>query len=223
MAQSTENIIHNIRKIRRLKQRSIHDCASILNISNEHYLQFEDGNAPLSLPELELLAIYFNIPVRLFFEDKPPDTEPFAVLEEDIRGKYKRLRQKMILAQLEIEIEKENMTLEDLHEATNIPLDALQSYKNGNLSIPVQLLLQIIEALELEENAFYNQDWWPISAAGNTQDQQTHWQPEFPQDDTSPSEQANDPYQDLIRALKKIPKAEQAQIAKILLHKLKSL
>ena len=48
--------------------KSKQDCAQVMGVTAGVYTSFEEGRRDMTLPELELLAYYLKVPVRLFFE-----------------------------------------------------------------------------------------------------------------------------------------------------------
>src|SRR5512143_2855084 len=52
---------------RKALRRSIEECAQAIGVSPEQFQEYEKGNSAPSLPQLELLALFFNIPVEHFW------------------------------------------------------------------------------------------------------------------------------------------------------------
>ena len=74
MTELTDHIPERIKTIRKSKRRSIHDCATILGLSKGTYLNIEKGLEPITLPELELLALYFEEDLSVFLNrDQSPN------------------------------------------------------------------------------------------------------------------------------------------------------
>lgn len=220
MTQSPENIIQRIQQIRKLKQHSVHDCATILGIADEQYLRFEEGTAQLTLPEIELLSLFLGVPLLTFFNESPIETGSFTLLIDSIQPLFIKLRHKMIRAKLAVERELKPVTVEEIQEATAIPLDTLQAYENGESPIPLHHLWQICDFLAIPIESFFNPELTQVNNININQDQ-VNWQPEFPAGETNTINTEEDPYQHLINAMKRIPKEYQVRIAKILLNGLK--
>jgi len=133
---NSEIVLDNIKKIRKLQKRSIHDCAAFLNISRSSYLKFEQGQTSLSLPEIELLAHYFGVPVGILFQPDLDETASLPLLDKEIHPGYTQLRNKMICAQLNISLAEQNLDLSQLHETTQIPLESLKAYFDASQPVP---------------------------------------------------------------------------------------
>jgi len=220
MAQNHQKIIQRIKQIRINNRRSIHDCATILGISKEHYLRFEEGIVSLSLPEIEILANYLGVPPYAFFKDRVIESDPISKLNHKTLPQFKNLWLKMISAKFSIEREKAGKTLEEIHQNTKIPLSLLQEYEKGDSPIPLDHLLQISDTLSRPIEAFFSQEWLQDDNAGRPDDQ-INWQPEFPDISTKPGNQKDNPYTHMLTAIKKMPKEDQAKIAKIILEKIR--
>ncbi|MDY6872697.1 MAG: helix-turn-helix transcriptional regulator [Chloroflexota bacterium] len=220
MAQPTENTFQRIFTIRKTLQRSVHDCAGILGISEAKYLAFEQGRESLSLPELELLSLYLNIPLQELFESDVHPNSAHHLLQLNIRRQYKRLREKMIQTKLILARESKGIPLPDLSQKTDIPKNTLQAYELGQIPIPLNHLKAICRALDFTVETFFLEDD-KMKALQNGGIHQAHWQPEYPDSEGAPSPE-EDPYRQLLAALKQIPEEDQARIAKQLLELLKN-
>jgi transcriptional regulator with XRE-family HTH domain len=51
-------------------RRSVQDCAQAMTVTPEQYQTYENGEKSPSLPELEALAFYLNVPVEHFWGSK---------------------------------------------------------------------------------------------------------------------------------------------------------
>lgn len=222
MAQNPINVIQRIKQVRKLKQRRIHDCATLLDISKGTYAQFEEGKLSLTLPEIELLAAFFCIPTQIFFDRRPINNKQLSIVSKRIKPQYKKLRHKMIQAQLALERQKRGLSLDEIHEGTGIPLKDLKAYENGGRPVPFDDLLQISEVLSLPFVSF--QSGISEKESHLSQDQnQTRWHTEFPKETAVTKDQKQDRYAYLYHAIEKLPKEDQAHVAKFLLKKLRAL
>ncbi len=213
---------NQIKHIRTIKQRSLHDCAKLLDISKEDYHQFEEGNGSLSLPEIELLAIYLEIPPEVLFEDFSLDFDSFSLLKEEKKHIFTELRNKMIGTQLSMERENIGLSLDELSDMTAIPFEALESYENASSDIPLDHLVMICDHLDIPVQSLLFQispnEFETITTEKNHQER-----PDFNKQALENNEEQVDLYQQMIRGIKSMPAKDQAEIAKLLLKKLKSL
>lgn len=221
MQNLTDQIVKRIKEIRKSKKLSQKSCAKILGLTKEAYRGIEDGNTSLTLTQLELLAIYFDVlPTALIDKDLHFQSHPL-LQNEDIRPQYQTLREKMIRAMLTIEREEKAVSLDELEQATGIPLNLLQAYDKGEATLPLIDLIKITECLDIPIDALFEPVWIQESSNEKTT-LMAEWQPEFADPVTDQATLHDDPYQVFHQAFQTINKADQAQIAKILLEKLRS-
>lgn len=224
MNHNSENIPDRIRKIRKAKQRSIHDCASLLEVSKEHYLRFENGTAPFTLPDLELLAQFFDVPLTAFFNDSPLESYSLSLPTDTLKPQYIQLRHKMIRAKFNQLREQTGVTLDELQKETEIPKEDLLDFDDGNAPIPISSLIKIINCLGVSLDQFFKQDDQPINEITGVHSEATpKWRPEYPEGESGRVKKDRERYEQLVSALKQISKEDQARIAKLLLGHLKSL
>jgi transcriptional regulator with XRE-family HTH domain len=217
-----EKIVERIKKIRRLKNRSLHDCAKVLNIPKERYHLFEEGNGVLSLPELELLAIFLEVSMQSFFQDSDLELDETALLSEEKMPKYKNLRDKIIRTKLNREMENKGISVENLNDKTGISLQTLKSYQENGESIPFDHLTQITKHLGIPINSLLQDTFESDEEFAVEEDQeQTQWHPEYQDGREIPFEEET-PQTVLLEAVKSLSMTDQAEIAKLLLEKLKA-
>jgi transcriptional regulator with XRE-family HTH domain len=218
MVQIPEVLHEKIKTIRMSLHFSIHDCAKLLGLPQGEYLAFERGEQHLSLPDLEILALYFGLPLEAFFSDKYKRLYQLTLLQDNIRPQYQLLRQKVIRTQLVLERQSAGLTLEELEEATGIPLDVLRNYEEETVPIPIDHLQLICQHLGKHLDTFFPDDSQvseslliPSISNNNGDD------PEF----SAQEEGLDSSFVQIIDKLKEIPKEAQAKIAKDILNKLK--
>lgn len=223
MAQSTEGLNVKIKSVRKSMLMSLHDCAKILGTSTNRYLAFEQGKESLSLPELEILACYFGMPLMECLEGPLISSMRFTLLAEDKRKTYINLREKWIRSRIAMEIESEDVKLEELTELLEISPEKMDAYRKGEIPIPFNHLLTISSYLNITLD-----DFFPELELGKLKDIQIfsqatgQWNPEFPNEEGAHKDNEVS-YNQLLAALKEIPEEDQAQVAKALLNKLRSI
>ena len=220
--ENVDTILRRIQQVRKRRQRNIHECAAFLNLSKEAYLGFEQGSEMLTLPEIELLAYYFGVSPVIFFTPTHIEIQLPAVLDDQLQPHYVQIRHKMIMARISSEMQKKSISLDLLHELTGIPHIELDVYIKGEKSIPLDNLMEISRALELPADKLVDND-----LSDDVSDKQpayeNHWEHEFIQSGDQNTVQENSAYFQLVSALRALPKKDQAEVAKILLEKLKSI
>ena len=215
MINNYQQLLKNIHQIRIITKRSIHDCASFLSLSPSEFLEFEQGTSFLSLPQIELLAVFLGVPVSKLFEEDLDDKHQLLIQDRDLHHRYQLIRQKMIQAKITCGQKEKNLSLVDLHQITQIPVNTLESYLHNAMPIPVHHLLLILHALEKPIDQFVNLDIQ--NGQDNHQSENaTNWQPEFPDENHRKVDNGN-PYILLLETLDHLPKNDQAEILKALL------
>ena len=218
MVQIPEELHEKIKTIRMSLHFSIHDCAKLLGISQGNYLAFEKGETHLSLPDLEILALYFGLPLDAFFTDQYKRLYQLTLLQDSIRPHYQLLRQKVIRTQLSLERQAAGLTLEQLGEATGIPLETLKGYEEDTTPIPLDDLQKVCQQLGKNIDSFFPDD---------RQIAETFHLPEQNMSDLIEEELfvegdgLDESFVQILAKLREIPKADQAEIAKEILNKLK--
>jgi len=220
MKQEIADIPQRLQKLRLNTKRDIHECASLLDISFEQYQKYESGEALPSLPDIELLSVLFGVPIESFYLEEMGEISYYSVLNEETKSKYKQLRNKVIQSQLHIEQENKGTTFEELTNLTDIPIEILHQYSRGDTPISLKHLFLISDALERPISIFFNQELRGIKLP-NIEPDQPQQQLENEIDKDKADQNPENPFDPLTQALREIPVEEQAEIAKIILGKLK--
>jgi transcriptional regulator with XRE-family HTH domain len=62
-------------KAKRTNKYSLRSCANVLGMSRQKYTEIEQGTSPISVPQLETLAKYLEIPLEDLFPDGLPGVD----------------------------------------------------------------------------------------------------------------------------------------------------
>lgn len=146
-------LILNARKSTR---RSIEECAEAIGVSSEQFQEFEKGTGAPSLPHLELLALYLNIPVDHFWGRQvlPETAAPEPIHEKE---RLLALRNRVIGTTLRLSRNTANLSLKELAEKTGISEDQLKQYEMGEVPVPISELEMIANLIDLPLDRFYDQ------------------------------------------------------------------
>lgn len=132
--------------------RDIGDCAIALNVSPEDIEAWEYGDSVPSLPQIEVLANFLDVPISQFWSQSTlSETEDRRI---DAQAEYVKLRTRMIGALLRQAREDSQLSIEALSEATNIAVDKLNSYELGEVPVPMH------ELAVLASNVRRNMDYF---------------------------------------------------------------
>ena len=132
--------------------RSLEECANLLRITPEEMEAWEFGDAVPCLPQIELLAYYLGVPVSHFWGMETLEAQHGRHV--DIQLEYIALRNRMVGALLRQAREEENLALESVSEASAIPVEHLQQYELGEVSIPMHELSVLSGIVKKNTNYF---------------------------------------------------------------------
>ena len=134
-----------IRDARVKAGKSLEDCAQAMGLSIDELTAMEFGDKPPTLPEIEILAYYLDIPLEHFWGSE--------VLEKNGSEKsvdaveIKQLRQNVIgglIRQARIE---SGLSVEELADDMAIAPTSLQAYEEGEIAIPLPELETLSQIL----------------------------------------------------------------------------
>jgi transcriptional regulator with XRE-family HTH domain len=136
-----------LRDARVTSGHSLEETADLLGISTADYSRFESGEHTPTLPELEVLAYFFNIPIKHFW-----GTQTLTETQEDRNIKervpeLKMLRQKVIGAQIHQLRDKAGVTQADVAQKANLSVGQIELVERGMLELPVTVLEQVASAV----------------------------------------------------------------------------
>lgn len=136
-----------IRDARMANRKTLQECAEALGISSERFEQYEMGEESPSLPELEILAFYLEVPLDHFWGDQAiSETDPrLSQLDLD---QLLGLRQRIIGARLRKLRTEAGIEDQELAELAGMTKDQLAAYELGEQSIPLPELEALATALE---------------------------------------------------------------------------
>ena len=136
-------------------RRSVAECAEALGVSPEDFHSFETGSASPSLPQLELLSLYLDVPLEHFWGKQSLQRvgvpEP---IQEQARALI--LRNRLVGVTLRLSRTNANLSLAEVAEKTGISEETLGKYETGQASIPLPELEIIAAAMDTPLETFYD-------------------------------------------------------------------
>lgn len=141
-----------LRDARQYAERTAKECAEVLGVTPAAYGAYEAGEKSPSLPELELLAFFLDVPLTHFWgqttlSEKPAGAAavpPPTMLELRDRMIGARLRQARLDARLK---------LKDFADALGVSAAVLSDYEFGQRPVPLPELEVIVNRLGLDLEA----------------------------------------------------------------------
>jgi transcriptional regulator with XRE-family HTH domain len=141
---------------RKAQRRTVEECADAIGVSPEQFQAFEQGQYAPSLPQLELLGLYMNLPVEHFW-GKQTISEievPQTLVEKE---RLTKLRNRMIGAQLRMARNTANFSYQEILDRAGIEQEDLRAYESSEKPIPVPVLEALCTLLDLPIERFYDQ------------------------------------------------------------------
>lgn len=133
-----------LRDARMHASRTLEDCAAFLGIPPETLAAYEEGEQPVSLPELEALAYFLNVPVGHFLSAEPKllgETPSFNVPE------FLALRHRIVGALIRQAREEAGQSPEELARLLGCSPERVREYEYGERPLPLPELEVLARAL----------------------------------------------------------------------------
>lgn len=145
-----------IRDARLASRRTLDECARAIGVSRGIFKSYEEGRRAPSLPELEILVYFLNLPIDHFWSkealsDDPPPTAPLDLT------RLVGLRQRMIGALLRAERMNASISMKALSQQTGISPGRLKAYELGERPIPLPELEGLLTVLGGQIEIFFDE------------------------------------------------------------------
>lgn len=197
-------------------RRTPEECAAALNVTPEIYKTFETGSAAPSLPQLELLAVYLNVPLEQFWA-KQAISVPAAPQPPEEKERMFRLRNRVIGASIRLARSSKGLSHEEIETQTSIPVDTLKKYELGETAIPLPELEVLCTLLATPLNSLIDQHGPIAKYRAQTASSQTFLEltPELQQFVSKP---VNHPFLEIAVRLSELPAEKLRSLAESLLE-----
>lgn len=155
-----------IRDARLAARRSVQECAEALGVRNGAFRAYEEGTRSPSLPELETLVYYLDLPMEHFWskETKSGNAPRHARLD---LPKLLAVRQRKIGALLRQERMKASISIRNLAHETGISSARIKAFELGERPIPLPELEVLVRTLGGRIETFFDRSGpigqWMIS------------------------------------------------------------
>lgn len=138
--------------------RSTVDCAQVLKVTPEVYEKIEQGEHPVSLPDLEVLALYLKVPMGYFWGSETLQEAPHIDYANLVALRHRVIG--VLLRQRRIQARR---SLEEVAAELNVDVDRIEAYEAGTLPIPYLHLEQLSKYLETPIDHFFDDKRGPLS------------------------------------------------------------
>jgi transcriptional regulator with XRE-family HTH domain len=151
---SNHRIAGLLQDARLVRKQPPEACAAAIGCALAEYDNFESGAASPSLPALEMLAYFLDVPVSYFWGDlalseQAPEPRPALPAAE-----LAALRNRIIGVQLRQARLAAHLSPEGLAVELGLPAQALTEYESGRAAVPFNHLSALAERLKLPLDHF---------------------------------------------------------------------
>ncbi len=192
------------------------DCGDVIGVSSGSITSVELGRRSPSLPELERLSYFLQVPLSHFWDEDIRSEEP--LLEEDQDPEADLVKRDHVIGRI-LRKTRENLdlTYKEVKQKTGITAGRMRRFEEGETAIPMPELEQLcrlydIEIMDLVSSSSKAGRWL---LEQNTIASIKHLPPEIQQFIGKP---LNRPYLELAYRLSEMPADQLRQIAETLLE-----
>ena len=127
--------------------KSLKDCAQAVGVTTGIFKAYEEGRKAPSLPELEILAYYLDIPLAHFWSNDvvSDNASPLSSINQKALA---GIRQRMIGALLRKQRLDSGTTIKALSKQSGISTSRLNAYEFGETPVPVSVLEGLMSILD---------------------------------------------------------------------------
>lgn len=144
-----------IRDARLAARRSATECAQAVGIKSGLFRSYEEGRKSPSLPELETLVYFLDLPIDHFW-GKEVRSESAPAYESLDLPKLLAVRQRKIGALLRQERMNTSISIRNLAQETGISGARIKAYELGEKAIPLPELEVLLKALGGRIESFFD-------------------------------------------------------------------
>jgi transcriptional regulator with XRE-family HTH domain len=144
-----------IRDARLSTRRSAHECAEAIGVRKSMFRSYEEGIRAPSLPELEALVFYLDLPLDHFWSKEIKSTAASPIQGIDL-PRLLAIRQRKIGALLRQERMNASISIRNLAGKTGITSSRIKAYELGESPIPVPELEVLITTLGGRIESFFD-------------------------------------------------------------------
>jgi transcriptional regulator with XRE-family HTH domain len=158
-----------LRDARLAAGKSLKDCGEAIGMSGSTMGAYEKGERSPSLPELEMLAFFLQVPLSHFWQDQILETEEMILDELQVEHAL-ILRNRAIGKILESKREQLGLTYKEIDEQTEISPRRMKKFENGDNAPSLPELELLTKTLGISLRDFREHDTvvgqWIAAQAG---------------------------------------------------------
>ncbi len=142
----TKKLAVLLRDARLAARRSAKECAEAIGVTPATYRAYENGRKAPSLPELEALTYYLQLPLDHFWSSEAISDDPDPTETIDL-PQLLAVRHRMVGALLRKARLDASISLKALSAETGIPVSRIKAYELGAKPIPLPELEGMLDVL----------------------------------------------------------------------------
>lgn len=146
-----------IRDARMASRKTVSETAKAIGVSPAFLHAYEEGRKAPSLPELEVLAYYLDLPIQHFWSSEALSDDPARTDPIDL-NRLAGLRQRIIGILLRQKRLHASISIKALAIETGISNSRLTAYEMGEKAIPLPELEAILTVIGGRVEAFFDQN-----------------------------------------------------------------
>lgn len=144
-----------IRDARLAARRTVHQCAEAIGVRKSVFREYEEGLRSPSLPELEILVYYLDLPMDHFWGSQSRSESVSRSEKLDLQ-KLLVVRQRKIGALLRQERMKSSVSIRNLSQETGIASSRIKAFELGERAIPLPELEILVRTLSGRIESFFD-------------------------------------------------------------------
>lgn len=144
-----------IRDARLTARRSAQECAEAIGVKKGLFRSYEEGRKAPSLPELEALVFFLDLPLDHFWGREAKSESALSHEKLDL-SKLLAVRQRKIGALLRQERMNASISIRNLANETGISSSRIKAYELGERSIPLPELELLVKSLGGRIESFFD-------------------------------------------------------------------
>lgn len=146
-----------IRDARLSARRTVQDCAEAIGVRKSIFRSYEEGVRSPSLPELEALVFFLDMPLEHFWSREIKSTAAPATQKIDL-PRVLSLRQRKIGALLRQERMNASISIRNLANKTGIASSRIKAFELGERPIPLPELEILVTTLGGRIESFFDRN-----------------------------------------------------------------
>jgi transcriptional regulator with XRE-family HTH domain len=185
-------------------------------VTPQEFSTFESGSVSPSLPQIEMLAVYLNVPLEHFWGHQSL-TKNIPDQPASEKKRIFTLRNRVIGASLRLNRDKMGLSMDELSAKIGIPVEELKQYEMGETAIPIPELERLADILDIPIPSFYDQHG-PISKWRMQQGDSRKLPDLSPELEQFVNKPVNQPYLEIAMRLSEMPVNKLRTLAESLLE-----